>query len=248
VSRYFDLIQGTTMKERAFPRHSGKHSSFSLASAAREVSGRPPREAMLGLVQRVFFQSTRQPPRVVVFTGVDHGDGCSQIAASAAECLAASSPKASVCLVEANFRSPGLSTMLETTNYYGLTDALSEHCGIRYFVKPVCSEAVWLLSSGPVAEASPNLLSTESMRERCAELRREFDFGIIDTPPLARYTDAIPIAKLSDGVVLVVAAESTRREAARAAVVNLRSERIQVLGVVLNKRTYPIPELIYSRL
>jgi capsular exopolysaccharide synthesis family protein len=185
---------------------------------------------------------------VVVFTGVDHGDGCSQIAASAAESLAASSPKASVCLVEANFRSPALSTMLETTNYYGLTDALSEHCGIRYFVKPVCNEAVWLLSAGPVAEASPNLLSTESMRERCAELRREFDFAIIDTPPIARYTDAIPIAKLADGVVLVIAAESTRREAARAAVVNLRSERIQVLGVVLNKRTFPIPELIYSRL
>jgi capsular exopolysaccharide synthesis family protein len=235
------------MKDRAFPRHNVKQSLFSLDNAAGEISGRPPREAMLGLVQRVFFQSTRQP-RVVVFTGVDHGDGCSQIAASAAESLAASSPKASVCLVEANFRSPGLSTMLETTNYYGLTDALSEHCGIRYFVKPVCNEAVWLLSSGPVAEASPNLLSTESMRERCAELRREFDFGIIDTPPLARYTDAIPIAKLSDGVVLVIAAESTRREAARAAVVNLRSERVQVLGVVLNKRTYPIPELIYSRL
>src|ERR1700761_9461237 len=103
------------MKERAFPRQSLKESAFSLANAAGEVSGRPPREAMLGLVQRVFFQSTRQPPRMVVFTGVDHGDGCSQIAASAAESLASSSPKSSVCLVEANFRSPSLSTMLEPT-------------------------------------------------------------------------------------------------------------------------------------
>jgi Mrp family chromosome partitioning ATPase len=138
--------------------------------------------------------------------------------------------------------------ILGTTNYYGLTDALSEQCGIRYFVKPVCNETVWLLSSGPVAAASPNLLSTERMRARCAELRREFDFVIIDAPPVSRYADAIPLAKLSDGVVLVIAAESTRREAARTAVVNLRSERIQVLGAVLNKRTFPIPSMIYDRL
>jgi Mrp family chromosome partitioning ATPase len=86
------------------------------------------------------------------------------------------------------------------------------------------------------------------MRARCAELRREFDFVIIDAPPVSRYADAIPLAKLSDGVVLVIAAESTRREAARTAVVNLRSERIQVLGAVLNKRTFPIPSMIYDRL
>jgi succinoglycan biosynthesis transport protein ExoP len=125
---------------------------------------------------------------------------------------------------------------------------LTEQCGIRYFVKPVCNETVWLLSSGPVAAASPNLLSTERMRERCTELRREFDFVIIDAPPLTRYADAIALAKLSDGVVLVLAAESTRRDAARSAVVNLRSERIPVLGAVLNKRTYPIPEIIYNKL
>jgi capsular exopolysaccharide synthesis family protein len=236
------------MRDQAFLAHSLAQSTFPVPGEAREISEQPASDFTLGLVQRIFLQPSQHPPRMVVLASIDHGDGCSLIAASAAEALAATAPKSSVCLVDANFRSPALPSLLGTTNYYGLTDALSEQCGIRYFVKPVCNETVWLLSSGPIAAASPGLLSTERMRERCAELRREFDFVIIDAPPIARYADAIPLAKLSDGVVLVLAAESTRREAARAAVVNLRSERIQVLGAVLNKRTFPIPEMIYNRL
>jgi Mrp family chromosome partitioning ATPase len=248
MSKYYELIQGTTIRDQAVLAQSLAQAPYPIPGEAGKVSGEPASNMTLGLVQRIFLQTSQPPPRVVVFAAIDHGDGCSQIAASAAGSLAACAPKTSVCLVDANFRSPALATMLGTTNYYGLTDALSEQCGIRYFVKPVCNETVWLLSSGPVGAASPNLLSTERMRERCTELRREFDFVIVDAPPMARYADAVGLAKLSDGVVLVLAAESTRREAARMAVVNLRSERIQVLAAVLNKRTYPIPELFYNRL
>ena len=76
---------------------------------------------------------------MVVFAGIDHGNGCSQIAASVAETLAGNAPGA-VCLVEANFRSPALPGMLGTTNYHGLTDALLEEGPIRSFIKPVCNE------------------------------------------------------------------------------------------------------------
>ena len=71
---------------------------------------------------------------------------------------------------------------------------------------------------------------------------------IVDAPPMTRYADAIALGQLSDGIVLVLEAESTRREAALIAVENLRSSKIQILGAVLNKRTFPIPEKIYSRL
>ena len=70
----------------------------------------------------------------------------------------------------------------------------------------------------------------------------------MDAPPISRYADAIALGRLSDGVVLVLEAESTRREAARIAVENLRASRIPVLGAVLNKRTFPIPERIYKML
>jgi Mrp family chromosome partitioning ATPase len=81
-----------------------------------------------------------------------------------------------------------------------------------------------------------------------AELRAEFDFVIIDAPPLTRYADAIALGQVSDGLILVLEADSTRKKAAQMAVANLRSSNVQILGAVLNKRTFPIPENIYKRL
>jgi Mrp family chromosome partitioning ATPase len=86
------------------------------------------------------------------------------------------------------------------------------------------------------------------MKALSAELRREFDFVIVDAPPLTRCADAIALGQLSDGVVLVLEANSTRRETALAAAESLRSSGIQIIGAVLNKRTFPIPEKIYNRL
>jgi capsular exopolysaccharide synthesis family protein len=246
MSRNYELMQkmessqavlSSRIIEPAFPipGEGGKQQAY------REFVG----DLSLGLVQRVFLQQAQEPPRVVVFAAVDHGNGCSEIAASVAGTLAQNAP-GSVCLVEANFRSPSLPKMLGTTNYHGLTDALLEPGSIRSFMKPVWNQDLWLISSGPIAADSPNLLSSEQMRARARELRGEFDFVIIDAPPISRYADAIALGNLSDGVVLVLEAESTRREAARIAVANLRSSGIPVLGAVLNKRTFPIPERIYN--
>ena len=248
MSRYYELMREME-KNQAFLSNCIVETAFPIPGEDhnREVPRQLTRDLMLGLVQQIFLQQKPDPPRMVLFTAVDQGNGCSQIAALVAQLLAVSAPGA-VCLVEANFRSPALPKMLGTTNYHGLTDALAEQRSIRSFIKPVCNESLWLLSSGPLGADSPSLLSSELMRARAAELRKEFDFVIVDAPPMARYADAIALGKLSDGVVMVIEAESTRREAARVAVGNLRSSGIPVLGAVLNKRTFPIPERIYHKL
>ena len=79
-------------------------------------------------------------------------------------------------------------------------------------------------------------------------MRKEFDFVLIDAPPLTRYSDAIGLAQMTDGLVLVLEANSTRREAALQVAENLRAANIRILGAVLNKRTFPIPETLYNRL
>ena len=198
-------------------------------------------------MQQVFLLQTEEAPRMVVFAGIDHGNGCSRIALSVAETLAGNA-RGAVCLVEANFHSPALPAMLGTTNHHGLTDALLREGPIRSFAKPVLSGNLWLLSSGSLAADSPNLLSSERLKARSAELRKEFEFVIVDAPPLTRYADAIALGQLSDGIVLVLEANSTRREAALAATDGLRSSGIKIVGAVLNKRTFPIPEKIYRRL
>ncbi|MGA9462373.1 MAG: CpsD/CapB family tyrosine-protein kinase [Terracidiphilus sp.] len=217
-----------------------------------KVNGRVERngwasDEALGLVQRIFLPQTQNSPRMVVFSGVNPGDGCTGISASVAETLAKNG-FGPVCIVEANFRSPTLPVLFGTKNQRGLADALLRDGPIRSFAKPLGSDSLWLLSCGAHAQHSANLLSSERIKSRLAELRDEFALVIIDTPALMRYADAIAIGQLADGVVLVLEAAATRREAAQLAVSTLRSAKIPILGAVLNKRTFPIPEPIYKRL
>jgi Mrp family chromosome partitioning ATPase len=248
MSRNFDLMQEME-KDKAFRSNVVIEPPFPLPGEDCKQGDRRQmtRDLTLGLVQRIFLQQMQDIPRMVVFAGVDHGSGCSQIAASVAETLAASSPRG-VCLVEANFRSPGLPAMLGSTNFHGLTNALVEEGPIWSFVKPVWNERMWFLSSGPIEADSPNLLTSGHMTSRATELRKEFDFVVVDAPPITQHAEAIALGQLSDGIVLVLEAGSTRREAALAVVENLRLSQVRILGAVLNKRTFPIPEGIYRRL
>lgn len=248
MSRNFDLMQQLEIDR-------GPHPSESVApvfptspeNASRNGHAEWASDEALRLVQQIFFLQTREAPRVVVFAGIDHGNGCSRICGAVAEMLTRNSRKP-VCLVEANFRSPALPELFGTINHYGLTDALLHDGPIRSFAKPMGHDMLWLLSSGALAADSPKLLSSGQLKTRLAELREEFEFVIIDAPPLTRYADAIALGQVTDGLVLVLEADLTRKKAAQMAAANLRSSNVQILGAVLNKRTFPIPENIYKRL
>ena len=248
MSRNFELIDQIE-RERSFPVEQSSVSAFAEMRKAGERNdhGEWTGDEALAIVQRIFLLQEQDSPRMVVFAGVDHRNGSSRICASVAEALARNAP-GSVCLLEANFRSPGLPSLFGSTNHYGFTDALLGEDPIRSFAKPVGVDKLWLISSGALAVDSPTLLTVQRVKSRLAELRAEFDFVIVDAPPLSLYADAITLGQLSNGIVLVLEAEATRRETARAVVESLRSSGIQILGAVLNKRTFPIPQKLYDRL
>jgi capsular exopolysaccharide synthesis family protein len=254
MSKNYELMQQAGMQQEFRPTR--KIESTTPAKAGnvnghREADGldldQLAGEEVLRLVQRVFLLQAQEPPHMVAFAGIDHGNGCSRICMRVAETLA-KNVRGSVCLVEANLRTPALPEMFGTTNHHGLTDALLQEGPIRSFTKPVRGDNLWLLSSGALAADSAQLLNSERLKPRLAELRKEFDFVLIDAPPLTRYSDAIGLAQMTDGLVLVLEANSTRREAALQVAENLRAANIRILGAVLNKRTFPIPETLYNKL
>ena len=204
-------------------------------------------EETLKLVQRVFLLQAGEPPRTVIFAGIDHGNGCSRVCARVAQVLAANIP-GKVCLVDANLRSPSLPKYFGMTNHFGLTDALLQDGPISSFAKQIGAANLWLLSCGSLASDSANLLHSDRLKARLAEMRKEFDYVLIDTPPLSQYADAVSLGQLTDGVIFVLEANSTRRESAIKVMENLRASQVQVLGAVLNKREYPIPESVYHKL
>jgi capsular exopolysaccharide synthesis family protein len=201
----------------------------------------------LKLVQRLFLG---QPPNVfhsVVFAGIDRGNGCSRICVEAAQTLAANA-SGSVCLVDANFRSPSLSSLFGVPEERGLANSVLVEGSLRNFVKQLKPSNLWLLSAGNLVSESPSLLNSERLKLRLQELRQQFDFVLIDVPALNLYADAIALGTIADGVVVVLEADSTRRESALKGLETLREAHVEILGAVLNRRTFPIPDFVYRRL
>ena len=91
-------------------------------------------------------------------------------------------------------------------------------------------------------------MNSTRLNARIEELRQEFPIILMDSPPVNLYSDAISLGQSADGVVLVVSANSTRKEAARRAKQSFENAGARLLGAVLNNRTYPIPQVIYDRL
>jgi capsular exopolysaccharide synthesis family protein len=204
-------------------------------------------EEITKLVQRVFLMPGNDSPRTVVFSGAEPGNGCSWVCARVAEVLA-SQVSGSVCLVDANFRNPGLNEQFAVENHHGLTDALREREPIRSFAQPLSCPRLWLVTSGSTAEDGQSLLSSDRMRLRMTELRAEFDYVLVDTPAISSSNDATVLGSSTDGLVMVLKANSSRRESARTAIQDLRAAKVHVLGAVLNQRTFPIPQSIYEKL
>ncbi|MGH9544560.1 MAG: CpsD/CapB family tyrosine-protein kinase [Terriglobales bacterium] len=200
----------------------------------------------LQLVQRLFLLQA-EPPHCVVFAGIEHGNGCSWVCAQAAELLAENTP-GSVCLVDANLRSPSLARMFGANNDRGLTNALRENGAIADFAQPLRRANLFLVPGGTPTPDFHSLLKSEGLKNRLAELASAFDYVVIDAPPLREYGDAVTLGWLTHGLVLVLEANVTRRDFTRQIAEALKGIQVKILGAVLNKRTFPIPRAVYRRL
>ena len=252
MSKNFDLMQEVIALEHEGVAAPGVGTGFPRAERDNARHFGPvgldqvTREESQKLVQRLFLGQTEKRPHTVVFAGIDQGSGCSRLCGETARALAENTP-GTVCLVDANLRAPSLPEFFGVLNHWGLTDALLKDEPIRNFVKPVYRDNLWLLSTGSLA-GGLHVLNSGRLKTRFDELRVQFDYVLVDAPPLNHYADGGVLGQIADGVVLVLEANFTRRESALKAVEALRGAQVDVLGAVLNKRTFPIPESVYRRL
>jgi Mrp family chromosome partitioning ATPase len=204
-------------------------------------------EEVKKLIQRIFLlPSNGSAPRAVVFCGIDGGEGSGWICAHAGEILA-SQNAGTVCMLDANLRSPSLHAHFRVNNTRGLSDALLQTVPIRDFAHRL-GENLWLVPGG---SSPPDLRSqpgTENLHTQFAELREQFNYVLISAPPVGLYNDALLLGRVADGVVFVLEANSTRKETARKAKESAELAQVRLLGAVLNKRTFPIPQALYQKL
>ena len=205
------------------------------------------RQEVIKLVQRVFLMPGASTRRMVLFFGLENSDGCSRICATASEALAAR-VEASVCVVDANLQSPFLHRYFSIENQRGLTEALRQSDPLKDFARQLPGSNLWVVPCGSSASGLQPLPTSGRLRARITELRGEFEYVLINAAPANLYAELISLGRLMDGVVLVVEANCTRRDKARKVKESLEAENVPLLGAVLDKRVFPIPELLYSKL
>jgi hypothetical protein len=253
MSKNYELLQqagfalGTARTSTTEERSAAAEDVTSASSEVLDSLIPIVREETLKLVQRLFLTPEEIAPKAVLFAPIDISGGCGWLCSVAAKLLA-KSVTGSVCLVEGNLRSPSLSDNFGVERDRGLADSLEHGGSIRQFARSIGPDNLWLLSAGTTVQDSTILLNTDRLRDRLVELREEFDYLVINAPPLSAFADGVVLGRMVDGVVLVLEADATRREVAVRVTEGLRNSRIPILGAVLNNRTFPIPAAVYKRL
>jgi Mrp family chromosome partitioning ATPase len=245
MSRNFELLRRAGEEDILSGRSGGDPRPDDVGR--RPLVPREPSEPeIVRFVQRVFAFPNSHAPRTVVFSSVE-GNGSSEICCSAGRALAAQG-LGSVCLLDAKLRAPSLHQLLGISKFPLLADAATRSGPIKDFGVRVAGRDLWLLPPGSLAAEAQSLLASDRLQARMERLREEFGYVLIDAPPVSSSADAVLLGQMADGVILVVEANSTRRETARTAKDTLEGANVKVLGAILNNRTFPIPEALYRRL
>ncbi len=151
-------------------------------------------------------------------------------------------------LVDANLRSPSLHDIFEVPNENGIAEVISGKCKLKSAVVPVAQNSLSILPAGNAGLSPSTLLTMGAMSRFLAEAGEMFGLVLVDSPPVIAYAEATHLAGSVDGVVFVVESEKTKREIVLRARDAMLEAKANILGVVMNRRRYVIPEFLYRQL
>src|SRR2546423_4224756 len=208
--------------------------------------GKVTRREEMKLAQRIFPMGGQHAPQMVIFSGVETGSAAAAICARTSEILAARG-EGPACIIDANLEAPLLHRYFRLANVRGLSEAICTSGPVQEFVHNISTNNLWVMPAGVATLELSAPGFSERLNSTVTELRTLFKYVVVHSP---LYLDraSSPLTFAADGLVLVIEANSTRRETVREVMQELQVLGTRVLGVVLNNRTFPIPEALYHKL
>ena len=184
----------------------------------------------------------------VVICSPGMGEGASTVACGLA--LAGSEPTevARVALVDFNIRRPAIHEILRLAPSPGIAEIITDKLDPASVAQRI-NPGLDVFTAGQVDRISAlDILRGDGAATLIRSLGEKYDYVLIDTAAANHFPDAQILAAVAKDVVVVVRAEHTPREAAAVANKRLCAAGASVVGMVLNMRTYPIPQFLYRRM
>jgi tyrosine-protein kinase Etk/Wzc len=192
----------------------------------------PAVEAYRALRTNVTFVGAEKQLQLIAVTSPGPGEGKSTTAANLAMTLAQGGNR--TLLMDGDMRRPLQHRAFGLVQEPGLTDVLVGTATAREAVRPDVAENLDILPSGAQPPNPSELLGSDAMHRLVTDLRHEYDYVVVDTPPVLPVTDATIVATVADGTILVMKSGETEETAAQRAVEQLRRVRARIAGAVLN--------------
>ena len=188
-------------------------------------------EAYKMLQANLKFLSPDQDLKVIVVTSSVPKEGKSTVSANLAIAIAQLGRQ--VLLIDADLHHPQQHHVWELTNEVGLSEVIVSHAELKKAVIRV-KPNLDVLPSGVIPPNSLALLDSKRMNSLIKDFSKNYDFIIVDTPPLLLVADALTLGKISDGILLVSRPGVIDKVSAKAAKELLEQSNQNVLGLVIN--------------
>jgi len=205
-------------------------------------------EQYKSLVTNLLSLNKGKPPHVMAITSSIPGEGKSVTALNLAITLSHAVHKPKVLLIDADMRKGKMIKYLGVEEHKGLSEYLSGKAQLEEIIFNIDIEHLSFISCGQIPSHPADLLASAQMSDLLRQLRSQFEYIIIDTPPVIAVTDAVVVGTHVDGVIMVIRAGETQRGVISRATELLNQAHAKVIGHILTGIEYFVPDYIYRYL
>ncbi|MCC6491947.1 MAG: polysaccharide biosynthesis tyrosine autokinase [Pirellulales bacterium] len=180
----------------------------------------------------LMHDSTSAPRQVVMITSSGSQEGATVVASSLALSLARAGRR--TLLVDADLRSPSLHKLFGMPMEDGLCEILRSETDLADAIRPTNNEGLYLLTAGICSHYAIDALATDQPQVIFEKLRDQFDFVVIDAPPVLGISDTLSLGQYVDGAILAVLRDESEIRKIYKATELLRHMGIRLIGSVVN--------------
>ena len=191
------------------------------------------KEAYQNLRTALLFSRRKDRGHVVLVTGTAQGEGKTTTLLHLGRRLADAQERTVV--VDCDLRKANLHTRLNVSREPGFTDYFLRTVELMSLVRSTRFDNLSIIPAGALPPNPPALIAREEFETALDQLRRHFQWVLIDSPPIAAVTDALLLARQADSTLLVVQQSRVDRAVIKRALASLRKVTPRVVGAVLNR-------------